>query len=89
MCLENPRHSCGCDGCVCSSTQIHKNDAGTELSLTDLCDRLESSLGVSGSDLESSFRDGGGSKELRDKLSSVSFPCGCDSWAAKVKQNLR
>merc|ERR1712224_360957 len=85
--LRRYRCSCGCEGCVCSPTQVYRNDRGTDLSLADLCGRLEGTLGVSGSALESSFRDGGGSQELRHKLSNVSFPCGCDSWAAKVKQN--
>merc|ERR1712238_280432 len=30
-----------------------------------------------GTNLEASFRDGGGSRELRQELSNISFPCGC------------
>ena len=109
--LRRYKCSCGCEGCICSSRQVHKNDTGTDVSLTDLCNRLvdqeqkkkEKEQQIIGKEknpasqslvqqhqtstsllflqdatnLEASFRDNGGSEELRQKLSNLSFPCGC------------
>lgn len=67
--------NCGSEGCICSAQQVHENDHGTEISLTDICNRLETSLGTT--KLEETFRETGGSPELRDKIGQLSFPCGC------------
>lgn len=76
--LRRYQCSCGCEGCICSDHQVHKHDAGVDVTLTNICSRLQDTLGMSTDNLEVAFREsGGGDKELRDRLSTTTFPCGC------------
>lgn len=75
--LRRYKCRCGSEGCICSADPINPNDSGTEISLADLCMRLEGTIGTPGTLLEESFRRTGGTSELRDKLSHVALPCGC------------
>ena len=75
--LRRYQCSCASDGCICSDSQVHADDDGRDVSLGDICDRLERKLGTS--KLEETFRATGGSPELRDKILRLSFPCGCSS----------
>jgi len=74
--LRRYRCSCGCEGCICSASQVHAHDDGKEISLKDLCDRLETTLGTTRLE-ETLMETGGGSPELRDQIEKLSFPCGC------------
>ena len=73
--LRRYQCSCGCEGCICSASQVHANDHGTDIDLTELCNRIETRLGTT--DLEEIIRETGGSPELRDKIGQLTFPCGC------------
>eukprot|EP00571_Detonula_confervacea_P009536 CAMPEP_0172315638 /NCGR_PEP_ID=MMETSP1058-20130122/25830_1 /TAXON_ID=83371 /ORGANISM="Detonula confervacea, Strain CCMP 353" /LENGTH=639 /DNA_ID=CAMNT_0013029757 /DNA_START=301 /DNA_END=2217 /DNA_ORIENTATION=+ len=80
--LRRYQCSCGCEGCICSDRQVHKHDTGVDVTLTNLCNRLQDTLGMTTYNLEATFREsGGGDKELRDKLSNTTFPCGCGAKA--------
>jgi copper chaperone len=74
--LRRYRCSCGCEGCICSASKVHAHDDGNEVSLKDLCDRLETTLGTTRLQ-ETLVETGGGSPELRDQIEKLSFPCGC------------
>jgi len=75
--LRRYQCSCGCEGCICSSKPVQQDDNGVNVTLTDLCNRLQDTLGTT--NLEANFREGGGDEELRDKLSRTTFPCGCSN----------
>ena len=89
--IRRYRCRCGEAECICSAHPVHSDDLGQEVSLGDLCRRIESNLvgglhGVVGDydNRPTSLEDwivssNGGSGEFRAQLASMPIPCGCGS----------
>merc|ERR1711862_1086301 len=71
--LRRYQCNCRCEECICSDHQVNPDDSGTDVTLAEICGRLQSTLGVP--DLEATFRETGGDEELRRRISNASFPC--------------
>ena len=62
---------CGCDGCICAAEPIDEEDAGCDMTLGELCRRLEISL--------QAFGDLSKVEANPEELAMLRLPCPCDA----------
>ena len=61
---------CGCDGCICAAEPTVEDDTGCDVTLGELCLRLESSLRA--------FGDLSRVEANPEELALLRVPCPCD-----------
>ena len=62
---------CGCEGCICAAEPIDEDDAGCDVTLGELCQRLENSL--------QAFGDLSKVEANPEELAMMRLPCPCDA----------